>query len=399
MAAAESTSIATIAARASLEAGGSVPAAGIEDFLGTSLSAVRRGRRLSAAGRARCQSAGTAAARAGTEMSAVVDAYLSATRLAWSSLPELAAPDGDTPTRSVQQLIVDGERLLRAADDALAAVAQGHAAARRQLLREEASTRREFVDDLLSGGGDVAGLVARSEHFGIRVTAPHLVAVADARARTGDAGTVVGWAEQLLRARLPGRDVLVATKDGRLVLVVSTAEPGVVSAADRDSFTGLAAAAAQTIAADDEGWRLAVGYSHLGPTGISTSYREALDTLELANRIDHPARAVHAEDVAVYRVVMRDTAAITDLVSTVFDPLRSARGGEQLFATLVAFFAAGAVATETARVLHLSVRAVTYRLDRVRSVIGLDPADPADWLILQVALAGARLLGWPTPRA
>jgi DNA-binding PucR family transcriptional regulator len=53
------------------------------------------------------------------------------------------------------------------------------------------------------------------------------------------------------------------------------------------------------------------------------------------------------------------------------------------------------VATATSARLHLSVRAVTYRLDRVKSLTGLDPVDPAHRFTLQVAVLGARLLGWP----
>jgi sugar diacid utilization regulator len=45
--------------------------------------------------------------------------------------------------------------------------------------------------------------------------------------------------------------------------------------------------------------------------------------------------------------------------------------------------------------LHLSVRAVTYRLDRVRSLTGRDPGDPEDRFVLEVALRGALVLDWP----
>ena len=57
--------------------------------------------------------------------------------------------------------------------------------------------------------------------------------------------------------------------------------------------------------------------------------------------------------------------------------------------------AAGNIATEAAARLHLSVRAVTYRLARVAALTGHDPADPADRFTLQTAVAVARLLGWP----
>jgi DNA-binding PucR family transcriptional regulator len=45
--------------------------------------------------------------------------------------------------------------------------------------------------------------------------------------------------------------------------------------------------------------------------------------------------------------------------------------------------------------MHLSVRAVTYRLDRVKQLTGYDPAHPEQRFVLQSAVLGARLLGWP----
>jgi DNA-binding PucR family transcriptional regulator len=43
----------------------------------------------------------------------------------------------------------------------------------------------------------------------------------------------------------------------------------------------------------------------------------------------------------------------------------------------------------------LSVRAVTYRLARVKALTGHDPADPDQGLALRVAVIGAQLLDWP----
>jgi DNA-binding PucR family transcriptional regulator len=63
--------------------------------------------------------------------------------------------------------------------------------------------------------------------------------------------------------------------------------------------------------------------------------------------------------------------------------------------TLTAYFDCGCVATTAAASLHLSVRAVTYRLDRVKSLTGFDPLDPAHRFTLHAATLGAKLLGWP----
>ena len=74
----------------------------------------------------------------------------------------------------------------------------------------------------------------------------------------------------------------------------------------------------------------------------------------------------------------------------------AARGGARpLLETLDAYYATGGVSTATAARLHLSVRAVTYRLQRVRELLGTDPTDPAQRFTLHAAVLAARLLRWP----
>jgi len=129
---------------------------------------------------------------------------------------------------------------------------------------------------------------------------------------------------------------------------------------------------------------------------VRRSYDEAGDALDVAERLGMPDPVVAAADLLVYQVLLRDRAAITDLVAAVLSPLAAARGGASpLLATLQAYYDCGGVAAQAARRLHLSVRAVTYRLARVQALTGHDPADPAEGLALRVAVIGARMLGWP----
>ena len=102
------------------------------------------------------------------------------------------------------------------------------------------------------------------------------------------------------------------------------------------------------------------------------------------------------QDLLVYRVLLRDQPAMEDLVATVLGPLTDARGGARpLLDTLDVYFTTGAVATEGAARLHLSVRAVTYRLGRVRELTGYDTGNPAHRFTLQAAVLGAKLMQWP----
>ncbi len=59
------------------------------------------------------------------------------------------------------------------------------------------------------------------------------------------------------------------------------------------------------------------------------------------------------------------------------------------------YFNSGCVAAEAARRLALSVRALTYRLERIHTLTGANPADPDHRYMLQAAVIGARLLDWP----
>ena len=143
-------------------------------------------------------------------------------------------------------------------------------------------------------------------------------------------------------------------------------------------------------------WRVATGRPYAGAHGIARSYQEAREAISLVERLHPEASLVATRDLLIYRVLGRDRAALADLVDSVLVPLQQARGGQDvLMATLEAYFAAGGVATEAARRLHVSVRTVTYRLARVASLTGYNPALPHDRLTLQAAVLGARLLPWP----
>jgi len=193
----------------------------------------------------------------------------------------------------------------------------------------------------------------------------------------------------------------VVSRHGRRVVIVGSA--GGEAATVARALAGALArqAAGRSASAREPGpagpsWRIALGRSYPGPSGVVRSYDEAADALDVAQRLGLADEVVRAADLLIYQVLLRDRAAITDLVQTLLTPLAQARGGAApLLATLDAYYARGGVAAAAARDLHLSVRTVTYRLARVRDLTGRDPAWPADALALQVAVIGARMLDWP----
>ncbi|WP_371548362.1 helix-turn-helix domain-containing protein [Streptomyces sp. NBC_00554] len=307
---------------------------------------------------------GERAAEAGYGLRALVVAHLAATRVHWPA----AASDST----------------LAAVEQAVDAVAEGYERAQLLAVRQEEAARREFIDDLLYGRSDLGLLAERAERFGLRLSHAHAVAVAQGDSGYDEGDTVPREVERALIGRFGDRSVLVTTKDGRLVCIA----PG-----DQDDVLSYFAKQAYAVM---DGGQVAIGRPQPGPGGVVHSYEEALNALDLAERLELDAPVLRAADLLVYPVLTRDRQAMADLVLSTLGPLRQARGGAQpLLDTLTAYFESGCVAAEAARRLSLSVRALTYRLDRIHKLTGASPADPVNRYTLQTAVIGARLLDWP----
>ncbi|MGV9311103.1 PucR family transcriptional regulator [Streptomyces sp. NPDC003691] len=325
------------------------------------------GRRLTRDERESLRAGGERAAEAGTGLRELVREQLTAAETLRAGLPRTAA-----------------DHLLSVVTEAVDVFAEGHERAQRLAVRRQEAARREFIDDLLYGRSDLGRLAARAERFGLVLSQAHAVAVAEGPEPYDDGYPVTRQVEASLLARFGDRHLLLTTKDGRLICIA----PG-------DQEDVLRYFAKQAYAATDGG-RIAVGRAHPGPGGVVHSYEEALNALDLASRMNLDAPVLHAADLLVYPVLTRDRQAMADLVGSVLGPLRTARGGARpLLDTLTAYFDTGCTAAEAARRLSLSVRAMTYRLDRIHKLTGADPGDPVHRYTLQTAVIGARLLGWP----
>jgi sugar diacid utilization regulator len=308
---------------------------------------------------------GARAAEAGYGWRVLVREHLAVSRTGWP-----AAVDPGSALATIEQ--------------AVDAFADGYEHAQQLVIRREEAARREFIDDLLHGRGDPGHLAARAERFGLRLSRAHAVAVAEGPEKYDETDPVPRQVESQLFGRFENRRILFTTKDGRMVCIAPGDQDDVLT-----YFAGQAHAATG-------GSQVAIGRPRPGAVGIGHSYEETLNALDVARRMGFDEPLLRAADLLVFPVLARDRQALVDLVHSALGSLQQARGGAQpLLETLAVYFDTGCVAAETARQLSLSVRALTYRLERVHALIGSNPTDPGDRYTLQTAVIGARLLDWP----
>ncbi|MET9861112.1 helix-turn-helix domain-containing protein [Streptomyces smyrnaeus] len=344
-----------------------IPETYLEGYVALLADVCATGRRLKRQELETRRELGERAADAGYGLRDLVSAHLTAAREARPSLPG------------------DPDSLLTGMHQVVDAVAEGYERAQRQAVRQEEATRREFIDDLLHGRSDLGRLAERAERFGLRLSHTHAVAVARGPAAYDEGHQVARQVERALIARFHDRGILLTTKDGRLLCVAPGDQPEVLTYFAKQCYAAM------------DGGQVAIGRSQPGPGGVVQSYEEALSVLDLGARLELHEPVLHASELLVYPVLTRDRQAMADLVQATLGPLTAARGGvEPLLETLTAYFDAGCVAAEAARRLTLSVRAFTYRLERIRQLTGANPTDPSHRYMLQTAVIGARLLGWPT---
>ncbi|MDR7277356.1 PucR family transcriptional regulator [Catenuloplanes atrovinosus] len=312
---------------------------------------------------------GARAADAGLPLPELVERVLRASADHWRAG---AGPDGEAAAA-----LLDTTRAL------LAGVLDGYTGQNRAELRRYDHDRTAFVNDLLTGRADPGALAERAGRYGIRLSATHVVLIARAPGLTPQ---VVHRVDAALAARFGEGNTLTTPRGGDLVCISA------------GGLRGIAAELAHLLLGElgADGWQIAVGRAHPGLPGLARSLEEARGALDHAARLGFTTAVLHAADLLVFPVLLRDRDAITDLVDTVLGPLVSARGGARPYLdTLTVLFDNQGNYTATARQLHLSVRAVTYRLDRIQALTGYHPGEPTQRFTLHAAVLGARLLGWP----
>ena len=227
------------------------------------------------------------AAESGVAVGRGVDLYLSAARRVWAELPAVVRQRDNKAVRAA------AEALLQVVDEAVASFADGHAEAGRELVRREEALRRDLVDDLLRGDAHLSELVERAEPFGLDLTRAHQVALAQPSRRLPSIAAATSALERVVLDRFGDRDVLVATKEGLVVVLALAEATGAPATSMGLATTG---SLGKTVHSElsrlrrGSPWRVAVGRAHPGAYGIARSYEEAREGLTMASP-DAPGQA------------------------------------------------------------------------------------------------------------
>ncbi len=250
-----------------------------------------------------------------------------------------------------------------------------------------AETDRRVRTDLLAEllgrtpGADTAapdrGVVERGRVLGLRLTAPHVLAVCRCAA-----------------ARRPGVALAAGALGGGRALVGEHADGVVVLLPGRDPS---AAAAELARRVGVPGGAVTVGAA--GPLvparGLAAAHAEARRTADALVALGLAGRGGAARDLGFAGLVLGGSADVEGYLAAVLGPLLDydARRGSDLVGTLAAYFATGGSPRRAAGALHVHVNTVGQRLDRIATLLGDDWQAPERALEIQLALRLHRIRG------
>jgi purine catabolism regulator len=345
-------------------------AAGIDLFLATA----REARPATQREMREVAQLGILQARSAQSVEPVLAAYRMAARVAWNAILRAWR---DHPDASPEALVHTANYVFTALDQIAAQVTRTYVHAREQHLMRGTRARTRLLHSLISDTFDDE-LVLQKQALAIQLKlAPaYLVLVVksdDDRAQ-----------DLLTELELPARALADVTDPHTLVVLWPADRPGSVTGVD--DLVEAVRARGRT-----SRLRAGLGGEHPGLRGISRSYLEAQQAVEVGRKL-WPERLLHHYDaVAPYLVLAQNPLLIERYVRHVLGPLERGDSRGALLETLEAVLARGTV-KEAATQLSLHRHTVLYRLDKLRELLRDDLDDQALRQQLRLALDLRKLL-------
>jgi len=273
------------------------------------------------------------------------------------------------------------------------------------MMRERmaAEVTRQLRDELLeglllAGHADAEEVRRRAVRVGFTPGRAHQVIVMapeDTAAPLSDGAADARRVTVRRRRLLEGLAELVSSRAGDAIVSPRADELVVIAPVSDDPHRGpkdLGRAAILHASTLFNSWSLTVGIGGTcrEPTEIAACYAQARRAVEAARRFGQRGQVVAFEDLGLYRLLFQvaNPAELDAFVEQVLGELIAYDDRHQadLVPTLAAFLSNNASPQATARELDLHVNTVSYRLQRIRTISGLNLDQAEDRLLAQVAL-------------
>jgi sugar diacid utilization regulator len=268
--------------------------------------------------------------------------------------------------------------------------------AERRATAAEWNARSALAADLVRDGRDLADIEHRADYLGVRLRAPHLVALVTGPRDAG--GAQLNPARVAARVRGVAGDelqVLATGVEEGVMVMLELAAPGSAS----EEWDGARAVIAQALETFDESGELRVGVSLpcAKPADVLRAYKEARQALQCLQTFgDGEIRLLGADELGPARVFLAtaDPEQVRSFASATLGPLLDRRTPGELLHTLQAFLEGGWNVRRSAMALDVHENTIRYRLARIEELTGLAlVSDSNDQLSAQLAMLVVRLQG------
>jgi hypothetical protein len=299
-------------------------------------------------------------AEEGLPLEDLLHAYRMGGRLGWETLLDAARPD------EYRALLSAAGLLMRYIDSVSSAVAQTYLDEHQHLVSEEERRQRALVEALIHPEREVPAL----------------------RDLAGRVGFPLGERYRPFAKALPG-----APTHAHSQLASALRARGVLALTEGDRVTGLAAEDV-----DEAVFGRPRGPFALGTPSPRAELAAALADMRLLvdlGRREQIDGQVEAETFVPELLLARSPDLAARIADRVLGPLEAyaERRGSGLLETLEAFLECGLDRRRTAEQLHVHPNTLDYRLRRIAELTSLDPGQPRDLMMLELALARRKLAG------
>jgi len=362
--------------------------AGLDLFLATA----REARPATAEELRRVAQLGILQARSSQSVEPILNAYRIAARVAWDAI--LRAWRGH-PEATPEAIMVTANYVFAALDQVAAEVTKTYLHAREQHMQRGTRARARLFHALISDNFD-SELELQKQALALNMPIAPTGYVASVCKliignRDGEQGGEA-LAEVASSLQLPRGAIHHAT-DPTTLVILWPSESAADAEGAHELVMSLQKEAVKRSGTARARVRAGIGGYHAGLRGISGSYLEAQQAIEVGRKL-RPDAVVHRHDELIPQLVLAQNPRLAErFVHHSIGPLLDAktRNRDQLLDTLQAYLACGSV-KDAATALKLHRHTVLYRLDKLRDLLGGDLDTPATRLRLQLALDLRKLL-------